>query len=33
MGHDSVRTTIDLYGHLDTRDAAVDVALVFRGPS
>jgi integrase len=29
MGHESIRTTIDLYGHLDTRDAEADLAIVF----
>ena len=28
MGHASIRTTYDLYGHLDTRDLAADLALV-----
>lgn len=29
MGHASIRTTVDLYGHLDTRDAEADLAIVF----
>jgi integrase len=28
MGHNSIRTTFDLYGHLDTGDVAADLALV-----
>lgn len=28
MGHASIRTTFDLYGHLDTRDVARDLALI-----
>ena len=28
MGHASIATTIDLYGHLDLSDIARDVALV-----
>jgi integrase len=28
MGHASIRTTFDLYGHLDTSDVAVDIALM-----
>jgi integrase len=31
MGHASIRTTFDLYGHLDTRDAEADLAIVFGG--
>jgi integrase/recombinase XerD len=29
MGHASIRTTFALYGHLDTRDAEADLAIVF----
>jgi hypothetical protein len=29
MGHASIRTTFDLYAHLDTRDAEADMAIVF----
>lgn len=28
MGHESIRTTFDLYGHLDTRDVALDLSLI-----
>ena len=28
MGHESIRTTFDLYGHLDTSDVAADMALM-----
>lgn len=28
MGHSSIRTTFDLYGHLDTRDVARDLAAI-----
>ena len=28
MGHESIRTTEDLYSHLDTRDVALDMALI-----
>jgi len=28
MGHASIRTTFDLYGHLDTSDVAFDMALM-----
>lgn len=28
MGHASIKTTFDLYGHLDTRDTALDIALL-----
>jgi integrase len=28
MGHSSIRTTFDLYGHLDTRDVAADLRLI-----
>ena len=28
MGHSSVKTTFDLYGHLDTTDTAFDIALL-----
>lgn len=28
MGHSSIKTTFDLYGHLDTRDTAIDIALL-----
>jgi len=28
MGHESLRTTIDLYAHLDTRDVETDLALI-----
>jgi integrase len=28
MGHASIRTTFDLYGHLDTSDVAADMALM-----
>jgi hypothetical protein len=28
MGHESIRTTYDLYAHLDMRDAALDMALI-----
>jgi hypothetical protein len=31
MGHASIRTTFDLYGHLDTRDVARDLALIEAG--
>jgi integrase len=31
MGHESIRTTFDLYGHLDTRDMAADLALIEGG--
>ena len=30
MGHASMATTIDLYGHLDLEDVARDLALVER---
>jgi integrase len=30
MGHASVATTVDLYGHLDLEDVARDLALVER---
>lgn len=30
MGHRSIRTTFDLYGHLDTRDVELDLALIER---
>ena len=28
MGHSSVRTTVDLYAHLDLSDARIDVLLL-----
>lgn len=28
MGHSSIKTTADLYSHLDTRDVALDIALL-----
>jgi integrase len=28
LGHESIKTTFDLYGHLDTRDTALDIALL-----
>lgn len=28
MGHESIKTTSDLYEHLDTRDSAIDIALL-----
>jgi integrase len=28
MGHASIKTTADLYSHLDTRDVAIDIALL-----
>lgn len=28
MGHDSIKTTFDLYGHLDVRDVTLDIALL-----
>ncbi len=28
MGHESIRTTFDLYGHLDTRDILIDMELI-----
>jgi hypothetical protein len=28
MGHSSLATTYDLYGHLDTRDLVADLALI-----
>jgi integrase len=28
MGHESIQTTSDLYGHLDMRDAALDMGLI-----
>lgn len=31
MGHESIRTTADLYAHLDTRDMAADLALIEGG--
>lgn len=31
MGHESIRTTFDLYGHLDTRDTAREMRLVEAG--
>ena len=31
MGHSSIRTTFDQYGHLDTSDVAADLALVLAG--
>ena len=31
MGHASIATTVDLYGHLDVADIARDLALVERG--
>jgi integrase len=31
MGHESIRTTFDLYGHLDTRDMAADLLLIEGG--
>jgi integrase len=31
MGHASIRTTADLYAHLDTRDMAADLALIEGG--
>lgn len=31
LGHESIRTTFDLYGHLDTRDMAADVAMIEAG--
>jgi integrase len=31
MGHSSIRVTFDLYGHLDTRDVAADLALIESG--
>ena len=31
MGHASIATTVDLYGHLDLADVARDLALIERG--
>lgn len=31
MGHESIRTTVDLYGHLDVSDAAADLAAMEAG--
>jgi integrase/recombinase XerD len=31
MGHASIKTTFDLYGHLDVRDAAADLAMMEAG--
>ncbi len=31
MGHASIKTTFDLYGHLDTRDVLADMALIQGG--
>jgi integrase len=28
LGHESIRTTSDLYGHLDMSDVALDMGLV-----
>jgi integrase/recombinase XerD len=33
MGHASIRTTFDLYGHLDTSDVAADMALMDAEPA
>lgn len=35
MGHASIRTTYDLYAHLDTRDVAADLAIIeeYGGPA
>jgi hypothetical protein len=31
LGHESIRTTSDLYGHLDMRDVALDFGLIEAG--
>jgi hypothetical protein len=28
LGHESIQTTADLYGHLDMRDVALDLGLL-----
>jgi len=28
LGHESIQTTFDLYGHLDNRDVAADMGLI-----
>jgi integrase len=28
LGHESIQTTSDLYGHLDMRDVALDMGLI-----